>query len=552
MKQGKRNFIVLLAVFFGLFLVLNCTTVYAADAPTKMWIEPSAANNIPVQIDVFLSSNGKYQVFLPGNAVVSECFLFWDGEATAIVDGQTHESGVCPIPPVNTEMTYTFSDGTSLNLITYQGSAKVPAVFIVIDESEGKPTIAEMDGDAEHEVTCSGDIYINGEHYAVTKMKGRGNATWEKAQDKKPYNITLDKKINFPGIDSAKTKKWTFLAEVLDRSLLCNRAGFYLAHQLGVGQDTASADVWMNGEYQGCYTVTPKTDSFVTDEGFMIEQDNYLEDDVASGGDPQFKLDGFVEVGASWGGGSGYNRITVKEIGDNLLKNVEAGDYITPENFVAQNTIKPWIQEAWDAIRSTGGSSGYNTAGNSYSYYIDLESFAKMYLMHEYVKSFDVCAGSILFYREGNTAAYKLKAGPLWDLDNAMGSTCQNSALGKADDRRNGDRRSGQGDFIPNVTEYKTSIYRTLRNCPGFLDEVHRQYNLHYSDFQALEGYVDQMIIDIGDSARMNHIKVIDIGHGTWTIITGAILLWGRAIICRIILPLPRIQKPTGTLMQQI
>ena len=29
----------------------------------------------------------------------------------------------------------------------------------------------------------------------------------------------------------------------------------------------------MNGEYQGCYTVTPKTDSFVTDDGYMIEQD---------------------------------------------------------------------------------------------------------------------------------------------------------------------------------------------------------------------------------------------------------------------------------------
>ena len=525
MRREKFNLFILLAVFISLFLIVNCSAVYAASAPNEMWIEPSETNGIPARIDVFKTQSGSgyvYQLYLPGNAVTGECFLSWDGGATATVDGETYISGACPIPAPNTgtEINYIFKDGNAtlatFKVATYQGSGNVIPVFIVIDESEGNPTIAEMDGDENHEVECTGHIYINGQYYGMPKIKGRGNATWEKAQDKKPYNVTLDSKINFPNIDSEKTKKWSFLAEVLDRSLLCNRAGFYLAHELGIGQDTTSADVWMNGEYQGCYTVTPKTDSFVTDDGFMIEQDNYLEPDVADGGDPQFKLDGFVEVGASWGGGSGYNRITVKDIGKNLLKNIEAGDYITPENFVALKTIKPWLQNAWDAIRSTGSNSGYNLEGNYYTYYIDLESFAKMYLMHEYVKSFDVCAGSILFNRDGDTAAYKLKAGPLWDLDNAMGSTCQNSSLGNADNRRNGDRRSGQGDFISNVTEYKTSIYKTLRNCPGFMDEVYRQYNIHYTDFQNLEEYVDQMIIDIADSARMNHIKVIDIGHGTW------------------------------------
>lgn len=116
-------------------------------------------------------------------------------------------------------------------------------------------------------------------------MKGRGNATWADSQDKKPYNITLDTKIVFPGIDTPKTKKYFLLAECLDRSLLGNRVGYSMAHDLGIGQDTTSADVWMNGEYQGCYTVTPKTDSFVKDSGFMIEQYNYLEESVENGGD---------------------------------------------------------------------------------------------------------------------------------------------------------------------------------------------------------------------------------------------------------------------------
>ncbi len=539
MKRNKRVLIGLSALLFSIFLIIGASAVYAdGSAPTKMWIEPSSENNIPAQIDVFKARTGgtnysptyTYQLYLPGNADLDQCFLSWDGGATAAVGGDTYASGTCPIPAPNTgtETTYTFKDDNttlaSLNIIVYKGSSAVPAVFIVIDESEGHNTIADMDGDQNHETTCTGEIYIvdpeNGsvEYTTITKMKGRGNVTWSSADDKKPYNVTLGKKINFPGITSGKTKKWTLLAEVLDPSLMRNRAGFHLAYQLGIGQDTNSADVWMNGEYQGCYTVTPKTDSFITDDGYLLEQDNYLEG-IENGGDPQFQLTGMNEVTGNTWWTSRYNRITVKDIGDNLLMVNGVVDE-TPENLnaVAQGTIKPWLQEAWDAIRSTGGTnSGTNTAGNPYTYYIDLESFAKMYLMHEYVKSYDVCAGSILYHRDGNTAAYKLIAGPLWDLDNALGSVYRNTYLGDADNGSNtsaDDRRSGYGDFISRIKEpiYKTSVYKTLRDCPGFMDEVYRQYNIHYADFQALEGYVDQMIIDIGDSARMNHIKVTDLG----------------------------------------
>ena len=520
MKWEKRNWIVLLAVFFSLFLILSCTTVYAADAPTKMRIEPSDDNNIPAWIDVFKMKTGgtnysptyTYQLYLPGNANLDQCYLSWDGGATVTVDGQTYESGVCPIPPVDVEKTYAFSDGTEYKIITYKGSANVTPVFIVIDESLG--TIADMDNDKEHNTECSGVIYIDGADYQLTKMKGRSNATWKESEDKKPYNITLGTKINFPGIDSAKTKKWSLLAECLDRSLLGNRSGYHLAHELGIGQDTASADVWMNGEYQGCYTVTPKTDSFVTDDGFMIEQDNYQEKSVANGGDPQFSLEGLVSYVVSPTWTSSYNLITVKKMGDNLLK-VDGVVDESPENMEAVAAqIQSWLQDAWNAMRS---DTGYNSKGKYYTDYIDIESFAKMYLMHEYVKSYDVCAGSIFFHRDGTTDSNKLVAGPLWDLDNAMGSTYNNSYLGNVSDRR-----SAQGDFIKNISnyrnygsEYKTSIYKTLGTHDDFMEEVYHQYNLNQSFFNSLAGDTAQMISDIQDSARMNHIKVNNLGNDT-------------------------------------
>ena len=137
-----------------------------------------------------------YQLYLPGNAVLENCFLSWDGEAQATVNNTTYASGACPIPPKDTATTYVFKNGNqtlaSFNLITYQGSPNVTPVFIDIDESDGKPTISQMDGDASHNVTCTGNINIDGTWYDMPKIKGRGNATWSGADDKRPYNVTLD------------------------------------------------------------------------------------------------------------------------------------------------------------------------------------------------------------------------------------------------------------------------------------------------------------------------------------------------------------------------
>ncbi len=482
--------------------------VRSYTAPTALWIDPSETNGIASRIDVFRNRTG-YQLFLPGSAVLSECFLSWDGDMQATVDGQMYRSGSCPVPALETEAVYSFNDETqtiaSFNITVYQGSADVQPVYIVIDESGDNPTIAEMDSDPDHEVTCTGQINIGGQWYELSKMKGRGNVTWDKAEDKHPYNITLGTKIKFPGIDSEKTKKWSFLAEIFDHSLLCNRSGFYLAHEIGVGQDTASADVWMNGEYQGCYTVTPKTDSFVTKDGFLIEQDNYLEPSVADGGDPQFTLVGLKEA-SGWS--SCYNRITVKKMGDNLLlKDGEVDE--SPENLTAAALqIQAWLQDAWDAIRS---DDGYNSKQKYYTEYIDIESFAKMYLMHEYVKSYDVCAGSILYHRDGQTDNDKLIAGPIWDLDNALGATFRNRDIGPADDRVNGDRRSGEGLFIQNILEYKSSVYKTLSKHEDFMAEVTYQYNKYKAVFNGLEGIVENMADSIEASARMNHIKVEEV-----------------------------------------
>ena len=268
MKKRLLSMLLVICMVCSLFPAIALTAGAAeGDLPTILSVEPSATNGIPARIDVFKTSSssggggfpgggfpgggfpgggqgggtttpgGNYDLYLPGNVDSTKCFFSWADGLQATVDGKSYASGACPIPAPGETKAYTFtkgSDTATFTVTTYQGSATVKAIFIDIDESKG--TIAAMDGDPDHETSCSGVIYIDGVQFVMSKIKGRGNYTWSQARDKKAYNISLDTKVSILGIDCAPTKKWSILAEVADHSLLCNRAGFALAHQMDVSR----------------------------------------------------------------------------------------------------------------------------------------------------------------------------------------------------------------------------------------------------------------------------------------------------------------------------
>ncbi|MBR4132754.1 MAG: S-layer homology domain-containing protein, partial [Oscillospiraceae bacterium] len=428
-----------------------------------------------------------------GNAIAGACRFSWDNGLQASDGTRTYESGALPVPAPGETKTFTFTNGgasATYEVTVYQGSEAVPPVFLEIDESQG--TISAMNNDSDHETTCTGVLYADGKEYAMPKIKGRGNSSWMMARTKKPYNLTLDTKVNLLGIDSAKTKKWSLLANSNEPSLLRNKLGYDMAHAMGIGLDSAEADVWMNGKYLGTYLVTPKYDSFVPDDGFLIENDNYKEDPVEQGGDPSFDLDGLI------GQGSGaqyynYNRITVKKVGDNLL-----GEE-TVENLKAvSEKLRVYTQEVWDAIRS---SDGYNAQGNYYADYVDMRSWAAMYLMQDYIKNYDFCGGSLFFHREGQADEDKLFAGPLWDLDIGFGCPENSPTLG-----RNLDLLDGTGWFVRNVSDTKTSMYKVIGKHADFMEEVSRVYNLYHSVFDNAPAHLEELARNMQASAEMNYV----------------------------------------------
>lgn len=92
----------------------------------------------------------------------------------------------------------------------------------------------------------------------LTEVEGgirlRGNTTMR--LPKKPYRIKFDKKQSLFGLTAAKS--WVLLAEYLDPSGLHNYTAFNIASQmpnLAFTPTPYKVDVYLNGEYQGLYTL---------------------------------------------------------------------------------------------------------------------------------------------------------------------------------------------------------------------------------------------------------------------------------------------------------
>ena len=453
-------------------------------------------------------------LYLPGKVNPAQlCFSWDDAELTVSLGGQVFQSGTAPIPAPGSSATYKITKGAALCYLTVktvQGSADIEPLFLELDESLG--TIADMNGDADHESECFGRA-IFADYDKPISMKGRGNSTWK--FDKKPYNITFFKKADFEKkdkvelVDGVKAKKWSLIANYLDDSLLRNKVAMDLADALGIGlKGTRLVDVWMNGEYLGNYLLTPKNDYETADNGYALESDNYYEH--GEGADPQFALPDMWEIGPITHDEGYYNRITVKDIGDDA---VDAG--------VDPAAIEEYFLQAWDALRD------YDS--EDYQNYFDMDSWAKMFLMYEVSKTYDCYAGSLLMHRDGLDAGDKLIAGPAWDYDVSFGRTLHKFLVGVAENVQ----LNAEGWYNDSIgllaVDQPVSLLQELGKHASFMRHVAEVYNANKDAFEDIPENVTRLQETVRESALMNNV------------------LWGTHSICADYLVAPGTMHALGT-----
>lgn len=250
----------------------------------------------------------------------------------------------------------------------------------------------------EEYVGCLVTISNTAEEYKIenesARIKGRGNSTW--SFPKKPYKLKFDSKINLFG--NGKEKTWTLIANYCDKSLTRNLMAYEVARAIGL-ENTSSAvpvNLVMNGDYCGVYLLCEQVEIGKTrvniesdlkdiDTGYLVEMDGRAPEEGVE------DVDYFVIDDINY-----------------AVKDPETDD----ENFTSQHLdfIKNYFTEAFNAL-----SSDYENVKN----YIDVESFAKCYIVHEMFNCIDVGYSSFYMYK---VKQGKLYAGPIWDFDISSGN----------------------------------------------------------------------------------------------------------------------------------
>ncbi len=285
----------------------------------------------------------------------------------------------------------------------------------------------------------------------IKQFKGRGNASWNLAKDKKSYNMKLSEKTAL--IDGAgKAVDWCLIANNVHNDLWESSSLIHSNDRTGLGNMMAmtlyqqmngdaalqyqSVDLYLNGEYRGTYLLTEKveihskrvdiTKPVMTDGktrrlvSSNTSNKSSMEADILRSGIQSFQYVSDSKVTTHGG--------FIIEADSRYKTNNEASWFVTrqgasfvikqPEciNLQQMARIAIYVQELEDALFS---SSGYNTRGKYYTEYLDIQSLAKRYLLDCFTGQFDIFKTSSYFYIDGdaNSLVGKMKTGPAWDYD---------------------------------------------------------------------------------------------------------------------------------------
>ena len=343
----------------------------------------------------------------------------------------------------------------------------LPSVFLNIDG--GDAALNEINADPNHDIGHPGTAVINDASNTSTtatfkKMKGRGNYTW--TYSKRPYQVSFDKKISMLGMP--KSKKWLFITNYTDGSLTRSAIFYKLTQELGIQYAITfeTADVYINGKYNGTYLVTSKVETGtnrveITDSDYLMEIDNYT--------DPiQFTTER-----------------TNKKI---TIKSPDVEDATVEEQQAVINAAKAYI----DSIESLIYDE--NVTYEKLSSKIDMESFAKCYWVYEISLNYDAMYGSSYMYTKDGL----LHMGPMWDYDNTLNLLTKNA--------------------IPLNTYYllgntggaaskRLRWYNELMKRQEFSDLVDKVFLENVDKFDELIEYTKQYNQNITASAKMNYTR---------------------------------------------
>ena len=311
---------------------------------------------------------------------------------------------------------------------------KLPSLYVTMTPMQLDSIINDRDNKVSAFavlVDSNGDtLYMD----YLTYIKTRGNTSF--LEQKKSFVIKFPEKQKLFGLN--KNRSFVLLANACDESFIRNAIGLDLARASGIpATHYAYLTLYINGSFNGLYQMTNKVGIGkhllnITDLEDLNEQANpkppkeyewygsgrkkqaILQKGVLLDNNPDDITGGYLLDNS--GPISQYSKSVsgfVSDAEDNIR--IRSPKYASPQEveYIARR-----YNEMENAVLSTDGI--HHRTGKYYSEYIDIESFARYYLINELLRNSDGGWASFMMYKDTDSIDPKIYAGPAWDYDRIL------------------------------------------------------------------------------------------------------------------------------------
>ncbi len=383
-------------------------------------------------------ADNTYCFFIPNAFKNQKMRLTFSGIPYLTIDGKKITSGSKYCLAQGTHSLITEENNNTAYTLTVWYTSGIPTFFVQTQSGSVESIHSSK------QLSESGKILImdsRGRSYfegIIDEIHCRGNSSFDKTE-KKSYTISLNKSMDL--FEMGKAKKWLLIANAFDDTLVRNASAFFIAELLKLPYTPKFqyVDVYINGNFVGNYLLSEKveigknrvnirnlekevvslnkncnladTDFFMEQQGRLFSTKGYhieKEPEDISGG---YLLE--LETSDRYGlEASGF-----------LTSRMQPVVFASPKyaSYNQVSYIAGLYQDFEDAVFSADGSNPYT--GKMYYEYIDVDSFARKYLLEELVKNLDASFTSQYIYKYDDSISSKFYAGPCWDYDKSIAAS---------------------------------------------------------------------------------------------------------------------------------
>lgn len=458
---------------------------------------PSLSSDITCTINEDGTVTGRFTDILKNYQMIP--VFETDGEEV-VVNAQIQTSGVNR-HDFTKDISYEvkLKDGTYKRFIVRMEIPKIPTLpvirintensYPILDKKNYIPgTIVIEDPDGAYWDTPRLEVKI-----VENGVRGRGNSTWD--MPKKPFKIKFDEKIGIFGL--GEDKEWVLLANYADKTLLRNVVAMRLSEIVGMAWTPAMlpVEVYLNEEYLGCYTFSEhkKISKYRVDLDIAGESDNSGD---AVTGDYYMEIEQNMDETTCF-----YSEIC------NLPMMFSDPEEPTYEQL---SYIKGYFRDAETALMG----ENFTDINEGWQKYIDIESFAKAFIVNELTKNIDgnMRKSSFITKEKGK----KLEMYHLWDYDLALGN-CNylDDEFGATDGPEGWFVKEFSCSYWTHGFDH-TNWYTRLSKDPAFCAKVKEIWNSHHQELSSIPDFIDIKAMIMDDAQKRNFQKWNILNQHVW------------------------------------